>query len=77
MSDVPVWNCDFAPLKEGGASDLSALTVGAKFAMKCHGDIAVAWEQSPPHLAYAKPEDNYTLAILKVCSRTRTTRNIS
>src|SRR4051812_36370244 len=66
MSDVPVWSCEFAALTGEGAGELSALTVGAKFAMKCHGDIAVAWDETAPHLAFAKPEDSYSLAILKV-----------
>ncbi|MGZ3721765.1 MAG: hypothetical protein ACXVA9_02465 [Bdellovibrionales bacterium] len=66
MSDVPVWNCEFAPMPEAGTPDLASLTVGAKFAMKCHGDIAVAWEPGNPHLAFSKPEEQYTLAILQV-----------
>lgn len=64
MSDIPVWNCEFFALKD--EPTLGALTVGAKFGWKCHGDIAVQWEPSPPRLAYAKPEDAYTLTILKV-----------
>jgi len=60
MSDIPVWNCQF----EGG--DLSSLTVGAKFTMKCHGDIAVSWDQSAsPVLVFPKEEDSYSLSILK------------
>ena len=62
---VPVWSCEFAPLTGEGSADLASLTVGAKFAMKCHGDIAVAWDETQPHLVFAKPEESYTLAILK------------
>jgi len=66
MSDVPVWTCDLAALTGKDAGDMAALTVGSRFGMNCHGDIAVSWDSSKPHIAFAKPEENYTLYILKV-----------
>jgi hypothetical protein len=66
MSEVPVWTCDLAALPEKNANDMTALTVGARFGMKCHGEIAVAWDASKPHLAFATPDESYTLQILKV-----------
>ncbi len=66
MSDVPVWNCEFFPLKGDGTAALDSLTVGARFGWKCHGDIAVAWDgQKPVGLAFKDKEQDYTLAILK------------
>lgn len=67
MSDVAVWNCEFAPSSESGGANLDALTVGARFLMKCHGDIAVSWGSGAvPKLVFAKPEDEYSLSLLKV-----------
>lgn len=67
MSDIPVWNCEFAPLTGEGTVKLEDLTVGAKFLWKCHGDIAVQWDQQKPtQMGFAKPEDAYTLHILSV-----------
>lgn len=72
MSDVPVWNCEFATLPAGAdrprtaADDIGNLTVGAKFMMKCHGDIAVTWDQTAPHFAFAKGDEQYSLYLLKV-----------
>lgn len=66
MSDVPLWNCEFFPLKGEGAAELDALTVGTKFGLKCHGDIAVNWDQSQPQVVFPKEEQQYSLAILKV-----------
>lgn len=63
MSDVPVWHCDF--FQDAGGPALDSLTVGSKFGMKCHGDIAVQWDQSPLQLTFPKDEMQYTLAILK------------
>lgn len=71
MSDVavkpptpaaPVWTCQFS---EAG-QPLTDLTAGSKFTMKCHGDIPVEWTKDPLKLAFAKEEENYTLAILEV-----------
>jgi hypothetical protein len=66
MNEAPVWNCQFAPRSGEGAEALDALTVGSRFAWKCHGDIGVAWDQKPFRLVFAKNEDQYTLSILKV-----------
>jgi hypothetical protein len=72
MSEVPVWNCEFAPETAGEGTSgsgvaLDSLTVGAHFDLKCHGDIPVQWDKSAPTtLAFAKPEDEFTLAILTV-----------
>jgi len=54
MTEVPVWKCDFAPLSEGAA--LNALTVGAKFAMDCKGDIPVEWSQGQLRFEFPKTE---------------------
>ncbi len=72
MSDVAIWNCDFAPLTNDGSSpnngsQLDGLTVGARFGWKCHGDIPIEWAaEQVPTLVFPKPEDSYSLAILKV-----------
>lgn len=58
---VPVWTCQFEP---AGGPALAELTVGAKFAMKCRGDIAVEWTKDPVKVFFAKPEEMYTLQIL-------------
>lgn len=66
MSEVAVWNCEFFPLKSEGAVALDALTVGARFGWKCHGDIGVPWDpQRPLELAFKEKDQQYTLAILK------------
>lgn len=52
-----MWSCEF-----GGGADL---TVGAKFKLSCHGDIAVAWSGEPVHVAFAQPQDAYALVVLK------------
>ena len=65
MSDVPLWKCDFFQLKESGGPGLESLTVGSKFGLRCHGDIAVNWDQGLPHLAFKTPEEQYTLVILQ------------
>jgi hypothetical protein len=67
MSDVPLWNCEFIPLKQEGGPALESLTVGSPFGWKCHGDLPITWvENAPPHLVFAKPEDQYSLQILKI-----------
>ena len=66
MSELPVWNCEFQPLAGPEGGPLNALTVGTKFTWKCHGDLAVNWGPEPALLVFAKPEDQYTLAILQV-----------
>lgn len=66
MSDIPVWNCEFFPLKSEGAPAMDALTVGAKFGLKCHGDIAIPWDQGAPQVVFPKEDQQYSLAILKV-----------
>jgi hypothetical protein len=64
-SPVPVWNCSFAPGAQDGVA-LNALTVGAKFDLKCHGEIAVAWRAGEPvRVAFAKDEQAYTLQVLQ------------
>src|SRR4051812_41678252 len=46
---------------------MTALTVGAKFLMKCHGDIAVNWDQAPPPaVTFPAKEQMYSLHILQV-----------
>jgi hypothetical protein len=71
MSDVPVWNCEFAPVARQGATALDSLTVGSRFLLKCHGDIPVTWEgKTPPTLVFAKEEQDFTLAILNVFQQT-------
>src|SRR5690349_9894755 len=69
MSDTPLWTCEFIP-KTGGPA-LDSLTVGARFNLKCHGDIAVNWDQNEvPHLKFAKEDETYSLAILNVVQQT-------
>lgn len=64
MSEVPVWTCSFA---DGPEAKLSDLTVGAKFALSCRGDIPVEWDPkaAPPKITFAKEEDAYALTVLK------------
>lgn len=62
---VPVWTCAFSPLES--AEPLANLTVGSKFDLKCHGDIPVQWNAKEAlTLAFKSPEDQFTLAVLKV-----------
>lgn len=63
MSDIPVWSCEFFPLKDGTA--LEDLTVGSRFGWKCHGDIPVSWDETKAQLAMPKEDGAYTLAILQ------------
>ena len=62
MSDVAVWTCEFEPAP--GAPKLDDLTVGAKFLLKCKGDLAVAWSADPLHIKFPKDEQAYALSIL-------------
>ncbi|NJL24903.1 MAG: hypothetical protein HC902_06840 [Calothrix sp. SM1_5_4] len=65
---VPLWSCEFAEASGQGASRLSDLTVGAKFELKCHGDLAVDWaggDERPVRVAFAKEDENYSLVVLK------------
>ena len=68
MSDaLPIWTCGFAPLKGEGSTPLESLTVGAKFALNCHGEIPVEWKPEGTLMArFAKKEEAYTLVVLKV-----------
>lgn len=64
---LPVWTCQFNPLHQEGAAKLEELTVGAKFALSCKGDIAVEWNKEGGLRAeFPKKEEAYTLHILKV-----------
>jgi hypothetical protein len=62
MSDVPVWTCTF---ENGPDVKLDSLTVGAKFGLKCHGDLPVQWTDAPLTVAFPKEDQAYTLAILQ------------
>lgn len=67
MSEIPVWSCEFAPQSDAGSPALDNLSVGTRFALKCHGDIAVHWDKSvPTTFSFAKPEDEFSLAVLEV-----------
>ena len=66
MSEVPLWKCEFFKLEGKGSGELDSLTVGTKFGLKCHGDIAVSWDQSKTDVSFPKEEQQYSLAILKV-----------
>jgi hypothetical protein len=64
MNEVPVWSCEF---KEApSAPSLNALTVGAKFMLNCHGDLAVPWskDQAVTPVFPAK-EQAYSLTVLE------------
>ena len=62
MSEVPVWTCDIAEIKD--ESHLEHLTVGDRFRLNCHGDIAVPWTADLPVVKMPKPEQDFTLAVL-------------
>ncbi len=60
MSEVAIWTCEFNGLDTQGTPE--HLTVGDKFRMNCHGDIAVPWSADVPTVMMPKPEDDFTLA---------------
>lgn len=62
MSDVPVWSCEFEAAPN--QPKLDDLTVGAKFRLNCHGDIAVAWSAEPLRVKFPKAEQAHSLAII-------------
>jgi hypothetical protein len=62
VSEVPVWTCEFAGVADDKGMD--HLTVGDRFRMSCHGDIAVAWSADVPRVQMPKPEQDFTLAVL-------------
>ena len=57
------WDCKFAKAENG--PELSALTVGAKFILHCEGASISPWTTAPA-LGFAKPEDEYSLAVLAI-----------
>ena len=61
---VPIWSCTFAD-PQTGSDKLDNLTVGSKFAMSCRGEIPVEWEKTAPTVSFAKPEDEFSLVILR------------
>lgn len=62
-SHGPVWECQFAQIE--GGPPLNALTVGAKFLMKCSGPSIQPWK-SIPKIGFAQEPDHYSLAILEM-----------
>ncbi|MGE0763163.1 MAG: hypothetical protein AB7N80_07795 [Bdellovibrionales bacterium] len=62
-SEGPLWDCKIAKANDG--PDLNQLTVGAKFLLNCSGPSIPPWTAVPP-LAFATPEDSFTLQVLKV-----------
>lgn len=64
MNEVPVWSCEFKEAPSAPA--LNALTVGSKFTLNCHGDLAVPWAKGQPVTpVFPQKEQAYSLAILE------------
>lgn len=61
--DAPTWECKLTKVE--GGPELNVLTVGAKFAMHCEGPTITPWV-GVPALQFAKPEEEFSLAILNV-----------